>query len=236
MPHAPTRLLAVIAAGALATFPLAPAHASRGNSNDKQTICHATNSNTNPYVVITPNKNGDVHGHAKHTGPIWNASLKDQHIAWGDIIPPFDYNDHGTAAHYPGQNWTAEGQAVFNNGCELPTTGGGGGTTTGGSTGATTGTTTGGSAGGSTGSATTTTGGLGGGGASGAVITPDTDTSAGSGEFTGGGGSATLTPTGAGGGELPLTGLPIGVVATLGALASLGGALLLFFVHRRRAY
>jgi uncharacterized repeat protein (TIGR01451 family) len=119
------RLLATAAAAALITVPGSPALADnggKGNSNDKQTICHATSSNTNPYVVNTPNKNGDVDGHAGHTGPVWNPSLKAQHVTWGDIIPPFDYNDHGTAAHFPGQNWDANGQAWFANGCRVPIT------------------------------------------------------------------------------------------------------------------
>ena len=126
------RLVNLVAVGAIVGLP-AVAYASNGNANGTQTICHATNSNTNPYVLITPNKNGDVDGHAKHTGPVWNSSLKAQHISWGDIIPPFDYNNHGTPAHFPGLNWTAAGQAIFDNGCKIPSTeggGGGGGTTT----------------------------------------------------------------------------------------------------------
>ncbi|MCU1590291.1 MAG: Conserved putative secreted protein [Frankiales bacterium] len=76
-----------------------------GNKNDKVTICHATGSASNPFVVITPNKNGVVHGHAKHGD---------------DIIPPFDYNDHGVTKHFPGLNWTAANQAAFHNGCSVP--------------------------------------------------------------------------------------------------------------------
>ncbi len=94
---------------------------SNGNSNDKQTICHRTDANKNQYIVNTPNKNGDVDGHAsQHQGPIWNPTLKDQHIEWGDIIPPFDYNDHGEPAHFPGLNWTAYGQAIFAADCTVP--------------------------------------------------------------------------------------------------------------------
>jgi hypothetical protein len=115
------RLLAVGSTTALFVVPWAPAFA--GNSNDKQTICHATRSNTNPYVVNTPNKNGDVGGHAKHTGPVWTPTLKALHLRWGDIIPPFDYNDHGTAAQFPGMNWDANGQAWFANDCRVPITG-----------------------------------------------------------------------------------------------------------------
>ena len=122
------QLVALAAVSALIVVPVVPAFAdsehgkSKGNSNGKQTICHRTDSNTNPYVVNTPNKNGDVDGHAGHTGPIWNPGLKAQHVKWGDIIPPFDYNDHGTPAHFAGQNWTAKGQAWFANGCRVPIT------------------------------------------------------------------------------------------------------------------
>jgi hypothetical protein len=198
-----------------------------GNKNDKQTICHATNSNTNPYVVITPNKNGDVDGHAKHTGPIWTADLKAQHISWGDIIPPFDYNDHGTAAHYDGQNWTDVGQAWFANGCAAPTGGGGGGTTTGATTGASTGASTGAGTGASTGASTGAgTGASSGGGGGG------TFTGGGGGTFTGGGGGGTTaTPTTA----LPRTGFELTDQAAYGAALVLAGLGALLLAPRRRA-
>lgn len=122
-----------IAAGAAATVLIAAAPAasvladsnSNSNAHNKVTICHATGSQSNPYVVITPNANGVVSGHEAH---------QDQN----DIIPPFDYNDHGTTKHFAGQNWDASGQAIFNNGCKVASTtpggggggGGGGGTTT----------------------------------------------------------------------------------------------------------
>ena len=100
------------------------AKTNNGNSNagNKITICHATGSSTNPYVQNSPNANGVVSGHYSH---------QDNR----DIIPPFDYNSHGTTKHFPGQNWTASGQAIFNNGCKAITPngggqGGGGGTTT----------------------------------------------------------------------------------------------------------
>jgi uncharacterized repeat protein (TIGR01451 family)/LPXTG-motif cell wall-anchored protein len=118
-----SRLLALAAAGALVGVPGATAaHAAGGDSNGKQTICHATSSDTNPYVINTPNKNGDVDGHADHTGPVWNPSLKDGHVWWGDIIPPFDYNEDGQTLHFDGLNWDADGQAWFANDCRVPIT------------------------------------------------------------------------------------------------------------------
>lgn len=76
-----------------------------GNSNpgNKVTICHATGSQSNPYVRITVNANGAVHGHDKHGR---------------DIIPPFKYNQGGQQKNYPGKNWNAQGQAIYNNGCK----------------------------------------------------------------------------------------------------------------------
>jgi hypothetical protein len=86
---------------------------------DKVTICHRTNSNTNPYVEITPDVAGVLDGHAGHTGPVWDPTLKEQHIKWGDIIPPFDYQDGDSVVHFDGLNWPA-GQAILENGCVPP--------------------------------------------------------------------------------------------------------------------
>ncbi|HEX5585675.1 MAG TPA: DUF5979 domain-containing protein [Acidimicrobiia bacterium] len=79
--------------------------AGAGVDEDHVTICHRTNSNKNPYVEISPDKSGVLDGHAGHTGPVWNDTLKADHTKWGDIIPPFD--------DFPGQNWDAAGQAIY---------------------------------------------------------------------------------------------------------------------------
>jgi hypothetical protein len=94
--------------------------ASNGNNNNGNniTICHATSSHTNPYIVNTPNANGDVSGHDDHDGPIYPAT--NAKGDWGDIIPPFTYNDHGQNAQYPGKNWSSEGQDILNSGCNIP--------------------------------------------------------------------------------------------------------------------
>ncbi len=68
----------------------------------KHTICHATGSESNPYVVITPSVSGVFHGHIGHQGD-------------EDIVPPFVYK--GTTYS---QNWDAEGQALFASGCARP--------------------------------------------------------------------------------------------------------------------
>ena len=103
----------------VATLTVASADAA-AKVSDKVTICHATTSDTNPYITNQPDKSGDVSGHADHTGPVWNATLKKLHITWGDIIPPFDYVENGVTKTYPGLNWTAAGQAIFANGCAIP--------------------------------------------------------------------------------------------------------------------
>lgn len=89
----------------------------------KVTICHATNSHKNPYTTNTVSKssvdelkNKYLNGHGDHIGPVWYEGIADH--SWGDIIPPFVYNKpNGGTTTYPGYNWTAEGQAFYNNNC-----------------------------------------------------------------------------------------------------------------------
>src|SRR5262245_24945371 len=69
----------------------------------KVTICHATGSASNPFVQNQPNVSPDLQGHTGHPN---------------DIIPPFEYvDDDGNTQQFPGLNWDAEGQAIYNNGC-----------------------------------------------------------------------------------------------------------------------
>jgi hypothetical protein len=90
----------------------------------KVTICHRTDSVTNPYVQETVDQNavdgvgGNDH-FGQHTGPLASSTsvaqaLKDAHTKWGDIIPPVDGVEDGL-------NWTTEGQAIYNNSCTVPT-------------------------------------------------------------------------------------------------------------------
>lgn len=74
------------------------------------TICHATRSNTHPYDEQSPSVEAILAGHDDHDGPVWFDGTTE---AWGDIIPPFEY-DGGS---YAGKNWTTEGQAIWNDGC-----------------------------------------------------------------------------------------------------------------------
>jgi len=84
---------------------------------DKVTICHSSSSSSNYYVINTPNKSGDLNGHASDNGPVWYPGIT---VVWGDIIPPFNYLDGGVVKNYPGLNWSTEGQAIWNNDCEIP--------------------------------------------------------------------------------------------------------------------
>ena len=75
----------------------------------KVTICHRTNSRTNPYNQIAVAESSAVEGHASHTGPAFSEDVDD----WGDVIPPI------TPGLPDGLNWDAEGRAVLDNGCEV---------------------------------------------------------------------------------------------------------------------
>jgi hypothetical protein len=90
---------------------------------DKITICHRTSSVQNPYVQQTVNENsivmsnGSPTGHGLHTGPVFPQPN------WGDVIPPFTYaNDRGGTSVYGGMNWSTDGQAIWNGGCEVDLT------------------------------------------------------------------------------------------------------------------
>ncbi len=129
----PLILLAATAALALSlAYLVRPALATEGDPH-KVTICHRTNSVTNPYVVITVdvasvdgdegNDNGQGDHLLEHLGPVFDVNNPpppphngDQ---WGDIIPPF-YDDGVTLTGFPSLNWDAAGQAIFDNGCNFP--------------------------------------------------------------------------------------------------------------------
>ena len=93
-------IAAITTASTAATASIASAASER-----RLTICHATASATNPYVVITVDISSIVgaagHGHSG--------------INVGDIIPAIP-------SVYAGNNWDAEHQAIFANDCNIPKT------------------------------------------------------------------------------------------------------------------
>lgn len=94
-----------------------------GGDEDEDTVslCHATDSNTNPYEKISVSTDGAYNGHyTQHKGDIYPGTSG----KWGDIIPPFNYSGHSYSL-----NWTTAGQATYNNGCVQPAGGMGGGDT-----------------------------------------------------------------------------------------------------------
>lgn len=131
-----TAVAGLVLAGAMAAAASPPGTVKPGGSapgaeTHKVTICHATNSNTNPYVEITVdvasilNKNG----HSGHdTLAVWSSTLKSSHAKWGDIIPPFSYlpsfSDSEEPESFDGLNWTDAktdqpgGQDIWEAGCK----------------------------------------------------------------------------------------------------------------------
>lgn len=89
-------------------------------SDAKVTICHATNSQTNPYVTVTVSassitgKHKILSGHGDHKGGVWYSGTADH--SWGDIIPAFT-NANGDK--FAGQNMNEAGKKIFDNGCKV---------------------------------------------------------------------------------------------------------------------
>ncbi len=77
-----------------------------GNGVEHVTICHATGSESNPYVVNSPSKQGVLNGHYPH---------QDER----DIIPAFDFEGD----QYAGQNLDDGGQAILDDDCVVTDTG-----------------------------------------------------------------------------------------------------------------
>ncbi|MFS8159875.1 MAG: hypothetical protein ACMG6E_06630 [Candidatus Roizmanbacteria bacterium] len=76
------------------------------NGHTPVTICHATASETNPYVKITVDDDAvDGDGNSDHN--------RDGHQDGEDIIPPGSWDSDG-------RNWNAQGQAIWANDCTIP--------------------------------------------------------------------------------------------------------------------
>ncbi len=117
--------LSLLGVGALAST----ATATQPNPSHKVTICHATDSYTNPYVRETVDIASSGYlkaGHNGHTGPVFYVAIP-KHTKWGDIIPPYTYQPAGTKKNpnpplfsYPGLNWNADGRAIYDLNCGIP--------------------------------------------------------------------------------------------------------------------
>ena len=123
-------VLGVIAAAALASGSLLVVAGSSNAvavSEPHVTICHRTNSDTNPYVEISPAVSGVLNGHADQHNElfVWAPGLKAQHQKWGDIIPAFDFGpgqqfDGLNLTTLGGPNGTTAGAAILANHCVIP--------------------------------------------------------------------------------------------------------------------
>lgn len=82
------------------------ASATKPEPDHTVTICHATASDSNPYVEITVDI-ASIVGDSGHGHSGVNA---------GDIIPPFAMDGYS----YAGNNWDDAGQTIYANGCDLP--------------------------------------------------------------------------------------------------------------------
>jgi LPXTG-motif cell wall-anchored protein len=97
-------VVAAVALFGLAAVVTTPPQGADACNPTKVTICHATASDTNPYTINSVDEssidapgNRYLNGHGDHER---------------DIIPPF--------RTFPGRNWDEAGQAIWNNGCQVP--------------------------------------------------------------------------------------------------------------------
>ena len=119
--------LALLLVGTMAPLGMGVSAASQNGDDHKVTICHRTNAENNPYVVITVDKASLFkRGHDTHDeGGVYQPGDKARGVRWGDIIPAFDYfaspkdQRDGIVSHYDGLN-IAEGQSILDDGCEVP--------------------------------------------------------------------------------------------------------------------
>jgi hypothetical protein len=100
-------VVGLAAAAGLATAALKQSGEPIVRGANKITICHATASESNPYVLeqVDDDSIFKENGHGSHLD---------------DIIPPFFYVEGGVTKHYDGMNWDARGQGIWTNGCEVP--------------------------------------------------------------------------------------------------------------------
>lgn len=101
------KLWAAGAATGLVLLAGAPAAMASPPPNHKVTYCHATGSETNPFVVITTDKLAVVRGHHFHQNE-------------EDVIPPFNWALPNASGSFPGQNWGPGAADFIASGCVTP--------------------------------------------------------------------------------------------------------------------
>jgi hypothetical protein len=100
----------------LGIFGVSVAGATQPNPEHKITLCHRTDSYSNPYVTESVDVASELfEGHDGHDGPVFYADIP-KGTKWGDIIPAFDF---GPGEQYAGKN-VPEGQAILDNDCVAP--------------------------------------------------------------------------------------------------------------------
>lgn len=113
--------IGMILAGAfamlLAGLGVSSAGATQPNPEHQITLCHRSDSYTNPYQEITVDVASvlNAEGHDDHDGRIFFPDIP-KHEKWGDIIPPFDV---GPGLQFAGQNFGTDGQAIWGAGCTV---------------------------------------------------------------------------------------------------------------------
>jgi hypothetical protein len=111
------RAIATTILAATGLFGLAGTAQATPGEPHRITLCHATHSESNPYVTITVDvASVKFEGHDSHEGPVWYPGAKADGVTWGDVIPAFGTAD-GYPFDYPGKN-VPEGQSFLDNGCE----------------------------------------------------------------------------------------------------------------------
>lgn len=120
-----------------------------GCKQNEVRICHATGSDSNPYVENCPSKSGDLNGHDGHSNDIIPSF---SYLVWEKTGSHWECPDHGYGSfhtgmtckkwigghwkwayavkvddydwvehQYPGKNWDVDGQTIWNNDCVPPT-------------------------------------------------------------------------------------------------------------------
>jgi uncharacterized repeat protein (TIGR01451 family) len=108
-----------VGGGSALAAPAGPVVPPVGVTVDKVDICHSTGAAGNPYVTNTSvNVSSIVPAPTGHTAGNDGIIGVYPAAAWGDIVPPFQWDNAGVITQFPGQNWTGAGQFYFTNNCE----------------------------------------------------------------------------------------------------------------------